>query len=60
MREYRFYSIRKDGHIDEPPINREAPDDLGAIRAAKELVNGRDIEIWQGARLVAYVTPDEK
>ena len=60
MPEYRFYAITKDGHIDSPPINRDLPDDGGALKAAKELINGRDIEIWQGTRIVAYVVPDQK
>jgi hypothetical protein len=60
MREYKFYVIRKDGHIDTPPSECVLPNDLAAVAQAKALTNGHDIEIWQGARIVAYVTSDEK
>lgn len=60
MAEYKFYSIKKDGHIDGPPVEAEYPRDAEALVKAKELVNGNDIEVWQGKRVVAYLTPEEK
>lgn len=60
MPEYQFYTIARDGHIKGPPIDVEAPDDVMAISKAREIQNGRDIEVWQGARVVAYLTPDSK
>ena len=60
MREYRFYTIGTDGHIDGPATDHVLPNDSAAIEEAKKLVNGHDVEIWQGPRLVAYVVPDEK
>jgi hypothetical protein len=60
MSEYRFYPIRKDGHVAGPPINRDAPDDQAAVAQARQLQDGLDIEIWQGARVVAYVVRDQK
>ena len=60
MPEYRFYTIRKDGRSAVPSANLDAPDDPGAIKLAKKLINGEDIEIWQGPRLVAYLVSDEK
>jgi hypothetical protein len=59
MPNYRLYKIKPDGHIDGPPVETAAPDDLTAVSKAKSLVNGHDIEIWQGPRLVAYVVSDE-
>ena len=56
---YRFYSIRKNGHIDVPPIDRELPDDRAAVYEARKYLDGHDIEIWQAQRLVAYVVPGE-
>ena len=51
MAEYRVYKI-KGGHIDEPPVVFEAAsDDLAAARAS-QLVDGVDVELWQGPRLV--------
>lgn len=58
MRAYRFYKIGNDGHIDGPASDHALPDDHAAVNEAKQLVNGHDIEIWEGPRLVAYVTPD--
>lgn len=51
MAEYRTYSIGIDGHI----IGFEAlvcADDVEAINKAKRLVDGHDIELWSGVRLV--------
>jgi hypothetical protein len=60
MPEYRFYSIRKDGHIDGRPVDLDLPDDGSAIKEARRLQNGQDIEVWQGPRVVGYVVPDKK
>ena len=59
MPAYRFYSIERTGHITTPPSYHELPDDLSATQEAKKLVNGKDIEIWQGSRLVAFLVSDE-
>ena len=56
---YRFYTIHKDGHVKGPPRDHDAPDDLAAVQAAKQLQDGHDIEIWQGPRVVAYLVPDK-
>jgi hypothetical protein len=60
MPEYRFYSIRKDGRLAGPATDRDCPDDDEALKEARQLVNGRDIEVWQGPRIVAYLTPDDR
>lgn len=60
MSEYRFYTIEKTGRIEHPASDHIAPDDAAAIQKARQLLDGRDIEIWQGARLVAYLVPEEK
>ncbi len=59
MPEYRFYVI-KEGHVAGPPVEFEGPNDTAAIRKAKQLLDGHDIEIWQAERRVAYLTPDER
>jgi hypothetical protein len=56
---YRFYFIRQDGHVAGPPVAADLPDDPDAISKAKELLNGKDAEIWEGARIVAYLVPDQ-
>ena len=55
MPEYRFFKIRRDGHITGAPIDRELPDDRAAVREANGLCQNNDIEIWQGPRVVAYI-----
>jgi hypothetical protein len=57
---YRFYRIEKNGHVTGPPPIRVLPDDPDAVHEATKLLNRKDIEIWQGSRLVAYVTAKEK
>ena len=60
MPEYRFYTIAKGGHIAAPPATYDLPNDKAANDKAKQLIDGHDIEIWQGTRIVAYLVPDEK
>jgi hypothetical protein len=60
MPEYRFFSIKTNGHIDGPAAVYESPDDAGAVKEAKRRLNGKDIEIWQGPRVVAYLVTDDK
>ncbi|HEY5306435.1 MAG TPA: hypothetical protein VIJ52_07190 [Pseudolabrys sp.] len=55
MPEYRFYAIEKDGHIARPPTESDLPNDAAALKAANQLLNGRDIEIWQAKRVVGYL-----
>jgi len=52
MPEYRAYIVGHDGHFIgyEPLV---CPDDSDAIEKAKLLVNGHDVELWTGPRLVA-------
>jgi hypothetical protein len=51
MAEYRAYTVGIDGHF----VGFEAlvcADDAEAINKAKRLVDGHDIELWSGVRLV--------
>lgn len=51
MPEYRAYILNRDGHIGgfDPIV---CSDDEAAIAAAKRLVNGQDVELWQADRMV--------
>jgi hypothetical protein len=55
MLNYRFYLIREDGHVAGPPQDFDFSDDYDAVKAPEKLVDGRDIEIWQSTRVVAYI-----
>jgi hypothetical protein len=51
MAEYRAYTVGIDGHfVGYQPL--VCADDAEAITKAKRLVDGHDIELWNGARLV--------
>jgi len=51
MPAFRVYQI-KDGHLISPSRIIEAENDDAAIAEAKQLVDGYDVEIWTGKRLV--------
>jgi len=51
---YYAYAIGPDGHI----VSRVVvlgDDDEDAIRLAEQLVDGHDIELWQGSRKIAVL-----
>ena len=51
MGEYRAYTVGRDGHFIgfEPMV---CSDDTEAIEVAERLVDGHDVELWSGDRLV--------
>lgn len=55
MPEYRAYVLSDDGHIQsfEPIV---CDDDDTAIATAKRLVNGQDVELWQGCRMITKLS----
>jgi len=57
MAEYRAYTLGRDEHFTglEPLV---CADDAEAIEQAKRLVNGSDIELWSGDRLVIRLKAD--
>jgi hypothetical protein len=51
MAEYRAYTVGADEHfVGFEPLN--CRDDAEAIEKAKRLVDGHDVELWSGTRLV--------
>ena len=46
MQEYRAYVMGPDGHV-QSRADIRCDDEAEAIRLAKQLVDGRDIELWQ-------------
>ncbi|HWK33651.1 MAG TPA: hypothetical protein VNR51_08235 [Hyphomicrobium sp.] len=60
MPEYRFYLITEGGHVAGPPVEFQGPDDATAAKmAVGYLRKGRDIEVWQAERVVAFLNYEE-
>jgi hypothetical protein len=53
-RSYRVYFLTPDGQVDGPPtILPDCRDDKSALQQTEQFIDGRDLELWDGARLVA-------
>ena len=57
MPDFRVYFIGLDGHI-EKRHDYFAPDDLAALDRAREICGPHEVEVWEGARIVARVAGD--
>ena len=55
MRDYRAYILGIEGHrfIKAKEFLSDHPDDAAALTAAKQLVDGHEVEVWDCGRLVA-------
>ena len=55
MRDYRAYIFGVDNHRYQKAAQfaSDHADDLSAMKAAEQLVDGHDVELWECARLVA-------
>jgi hypothetical protein len=51
MADYRVHIIRTDGHL-LGALQIVCPDDESAKQYATQLVDGHDIELWQGDRKI--------
>jgi hypothetical protein len=51
MQKYRAYVISRDGRIDLR-VDLLCSDDEAASERARQLVNGRDVELWHGVNLI--------
>jgi hypothetical protein len=54
--EYRAYVVGPDGHFLRSH-GFDAANDDAAFKHARQFVNGYDIELWSGARLVGKLKP---
>jgi len=52
MPHYRLYALTAESRITKPPQVVECDSDEDAILKAQQLVNGADVEVWDGERLV--------
>jgi hypothetical protein len=60
MGAYRVFPMTKD-HVTGPSVVVECDDDdEDAIRQARRLFNGGDVEVWSGERRVARIEASEK
>ena len=61
MPQYRIYFTDRDAHISGPPHVVESANDEQATAIARQFIDGKDIELWKGASLIAKFphTPDE-
>jgi hypothetical protein len=55
MRDYRAYILGIEGHrfIKAKDFLNNHPDDAAALNAAKQLLDGHEVEVWDCGRLVA-------
>ena len=56
---YQVSILEKDGSNASKPANIQAADDDGIIKKAKQLVDGKTVEVKDGPRLVATFPPSE-
>lgn len=60
MPAYRIYKLDGDNHINDLPKIVLHDSDAEAIEHAERLVDGHDIEIWDGPRLVIKLKSKDK
>jgi hypothetical protein len=58
MPDYRAYVI-KNNHVAGVPVVFTCDSDQEAIQQAKKLVDGHDIELWDGSRFVIGIKSKE-
>jgi hypothetical protein len=60
MRDYRAYILGVDGHrfIKAKDFSSAHPNDAAALKAAKQLIDGYEVELWDCGRLVARLSPN--
>jgi hypothetical protein len=58
MRDYRAYILGVDGHrfVRVKDFSNDQVDDAAALSAAKQLVDGHEVELWDCVRLVALLS----
>ena len=57
MSAYRIYVI-EEGHIKSAPQILECESDAEPIQRAKQLLDGKPIELWECARMVIRLQPE--
>jgi hypothetical protein len=57
MPHYRLYFLQVTGGINEA-VDLDCATDTEAIDRARDLSKGREVELWQGIRLVKRIMPE--
>jgi hypothetical protein len=57
MSEYRIFAFDEDNHVVGVPAIIDCEDDQAAIEAAKKLLDGNALEIWNLKQQVARLKP---
>jgi hypothetical protein len=59
MRDYRAYILGIDGHrfVWVKDFSSDHQDDARALNAARQFLDKHDVEVWDGGRLVARLSP---
>jgi hypothetical protein len=61
MPDYKFYPVDKKGHILAPPRIVRAMTDDEALERGKQLLDGHDLEAWEGTRRLGTLpAPQQK
>ncbi|MEA2886971.1 MAG: hypothetical protein QOD11_1331 [Bradyrhizobium sp.] len=58
MAHYRAYIMDSDGHISKA-VDLIVKDDAEAMEAAKQLVDGHDVELWEHERRISLLKRQE-
>jgi hypothetical protein len=60
MPRYRVYRLENGHFVPEAPTPIDAGDDAKAIERAEQLVDGHDLELWDGARFILTLKSKDK
>lgn len=55
MPTYRLYLVNRENHITQAPEILTSDSDEDAVERAKQIVDGHDVEVWQGSRLITVI-----
>jgi hypothetical protein len=53
--EYSFFTLFRADETIKSATLHDLPDDASALAVAKKLLDGNDIEVWQGPRRVRHL-----
>jgi len=60
MPTYRIYTFDQGGHVRRPPQVIECVNDEAAVKEARQLLDGKVIEVWEQARCIVRLDPDHR